>query len=1162
MHKVASTVTQLLRPRDRFMRSVHLERDFQDEQALDGYILTDHSREALTRIAEGLRPSSGQRAWRITGNYGAGKSSFALLLAHWFAGDGRMLSPQIRTQIPYKAISGTTPHALPVLITGSREPLARAIARGIAAACGPLYSAGRRPAFLAQLAEIAENQSDRALHDEDIVHAIEAAADRIVADRKASGLFLIIDELGKFLEYATLHPERQDIYILQRLAETAARSRGKPIYVVALLHQGFHEYAHSLSDVVQREWEKVAARFEEILFDQPLEQLTMLIGAALNVRLDSLPGRIKKEAESATRFALEAGWFGMSAAASRLVEKAICTFPLHPSVLPVLARFFRRFGQNERSLFSFLLSNEPFALRVFSERSLQGDPFYRLHHFYDYVRCNFSHQLTVRSYRSHWNQIDSIIQSHVSSNPVEAEILKTVGILNLLDADDLRPTEDMVLLASAQADGCAKNSQVSKCLAGLRSRKGVLHHRGRAGGYCLWPYTSVNLELAYERAVEAIPATLNVSSRIADYVETRPVVARRHYITKGNLRYFDVKYSPVGDLASSQDKCELRGDGLIVVPLCETEADHQKAIEFARSPEVAARKGMIVAVPPPLSNLAGVIAEAERWEWVSLNTQELENDRFANEEVSRQKKSARETLENRLAPFVGLHHFSGETALQCFHEGTGLDVRSGRDLLESLSTICDQLYSRAPEIKNELVNRHFLSSAAAAARMRLIERILEHSSEPLLGMDSAKKPPEMSMYLSILQHARIHRATKDGWRIFPPEERNDPCCIRPAWLLIDSILQRDHDARIRVSDIQAALRSPPYGVRDGIIPILLAAYVVANRDQVAFYEDGSFCPVVHGEEFMRLTKAPEAFEIQYCKADGVRSDVLQQVWHLICDGDQKARKLAILDVVRPICMFVASLQEYARHTKRLSDAALAVRTAVLAAHDPARLLFSELPKACGCKAIAPSERDPSAKHNTSQFISKLGAALSALRMAYPQLIDRIRKQLCTILDLPPEPVHARARIAERMNTIVHDVAEPRLKAFCIRLADSELTVVQWLESIASLLASRPPSKWSDTDEAQFQHELTILGARLVRMEGMLFKRGVKAGQSTGVRLTLTQSDGRERDCVIHPDQAQETTIAEIETAIMKLISSKGSIGLAAASQALWKMMQDAGEDHA
>ena len=54
--------------------------------------------------------------------------------------------------------------------------------------------------------------------------------------------------------------------------------------------------------------------------------------------------------------------------------------PIHPNVLPVLIRTFRRFGQNERSLFSFLLSNEPFGLAKHSRRSAFAPAdLYRLH---------------------------------------------------------------------------------------------------------------------------------------------------------------------------------------------------------------------------------------------------------------------------------------------------------------------------------------------------------------------------------------------------------------------------------------------------------------------------------------------------------------------------------------------------------------------------------------------------------------------------------------------------------------------------------------------------------------------------------------------------------------------------------------------------------------
>ena len=74
-------ISDLFNIGNRFLRSTHLERDFEDPSALLGYVVTDFTRSCLGRVANGLEPRSGQRAWRMTGDYGAGKSSFALLCA-------------------------------------------------------------------------------------------------------------------------------------------------------------------------------------------------------------------------------------------------------------------------------------------------------------------------------------------------------------------------------------------------------------------------------------------------------------------------------------------------------------------------------------------------------------------------------------------------------------------------------------------------------------------------------------------------------------------------------------------------------------------------------------------------------------------------------------------------------------------------------------------------------------------------------------------------------------------------------------------------------------------------------------------------------------------------------------------------------------------------
>ena len=65
----------------RYSRSVNLERDLEQPDALEGYILTERSIDALRRILAGLGEEVASNAWTLTSVYGTGKSAFAHYLA-------------------------------------------------------------------------------------------------------------------------------------------------------------------------------------------------------------------------------------------------------------------------------------------------------------------------------------------------------------------------------------------------------------------------------------------------------------------------------------------------------------------------------------------------------------------------------------------------------------------------------------------------------------------------------------------------------------------------------------------------------------------------------------------------------------------------------------------------------------------------------------------------------------------------------------------------------------------------------------------------------------------------------------------------------------------------------------------------------------------------
>jgi hypothetical protein len=1148
-----SRIADLFRFRNRYLRSVNLERDFNDGAALEGYVVTPQVRQSLGRLIAGLAPDSGQRAWRITGDYGTGKSSFALVLAHLLAGERDELPDRLRSLVDFRRLRNCRPRLLPVLVTGARESLVASLLRSLKDALESTCGRGRTPRILGRLNSLANVASRTTVPDAAVIAAINEAGEYVTGSGKGTGILIILDELGKFLEFAAAHPDQQDIYFLQSLAEAASRSGDAPLFVVGLLHQGFHAYADQLSQAAQREWEKVAGRFEELLFNQPLDQTATLIVEALNVQHSRLPSAYHRHAEAEMAAAIDLGWYGAGASRSALISHAPGLFPLHATVLPVLVRLFSRFGQNERSLFSFLMSNEPFALRAFAEQPLNGERCYRIHDLYDYARAAFGHRLGVQSYRSHWNQIESVVASFPSTDELELQVLKTVGLLNMLDVSGLIASEAAIVLSVAGRSS-AKRERVKQTLAKLHKANRVLYYRGEAGGYCLWPHTSVNLERAYDEASKALASPSRISTLIQDDLETRPLVARRHYIKTGNLRHFEVKYSSVPELGSCLDVDTASADGRVLVPLCETEEERQIALDFARSDQVRERPQLLIAVPKPLGTLAGLVHEARRWDWIGHNVPELTHDSYAAEEVSRQIAASKEFLHRRIQSFVGLRQFTEKMELQWFWKAEKLIVSGARDLLTELSQICDQLYAKAPRIHSELVNRRSLSSAAAAGRMRLIERMFKSASQPFLGMDTAKKPPEMAMYLSVLRRTNLHQETRSGFRIGEPHEKHDPCRLRPALQRIMELLEERGDSRMRVSDLFAELRRPPYGVRDGLHPLLLAAFSLIYERDLAFYENDGFLRHVSGDEFLRMTKAPETFEIQLCRIAGLRGAIFERLLSILQPGTGDGRKADILDVVRPLCVFAAQLPAYTHKTNRLANGAAAVRDALLAAREPSALLFNDLPRALGFQPFGTADAGAGAGKDVPKFVKALKDALDELKAAYPELLRRMKSTIVAAFGVPDPFDRAREVLAAIAASMVIAVTEPQLKAFCLRLADTKLPETEWLESVGSLVCAKPPSKWLDRDAEMFNEELPRLAARFQRVESVTFANRKRTGNGSAVRIAVTKPDGSELDRVLYVSVDEEPKVEQVETAVAALLARTERVGIAGASRAIWKAM--------
>lgn len=1060
-------LTELVAVRPRFLRSVALERDFFADAPLDGYVPTPGALAALTRIGAGVRLPSA-RAWSVTGPYGTGKSAFALLLAKTLApppvGD---LS--LRSQVAAPLFPAPADGFWPVLITGGREPLSRALVRGLRQSLPP---------------NVFDVPDDAALGGREVARVYEAASRAVTENVPgARGLLVVVDELGKFLEYAALHPEEGDVQALQEMAESAVRSVANPMLLVTILHQSFDEYAHRLTGTQQAEWRKVQGRFADIPFGDAAEEAVRLVAGAV-----ARPAHAVADAWLARTFARQA----KTCRHLHLQPKTLsggefdaalrAAWPIHPVALLALPHVFRRFGQNERSLFGFLSSAEPHGFADFLATHALTEtqiPALRVADVFDYVTATLGASLSGHAQAGRlWNATqEALIRCEVRP-PLWAQLVKTIGLLHLLgDAARLPASDKMLHFALDDY----KKDEIDAALSLLQSSTLITYRHYKQA---FRPYEGSDIDVeARLRDVrgDVSPDPVRVAARLSS---APPIVARRHSYETGTLRYFEVRACRPSELDGALARPD-DADGLLLLCLASdlSEAD-------ALAARLAPRPDVVVCLARETDTLREAAASVESLLRFQDETPELDADNVAKRETAERLLEATAAFQAEWDALLRPDSSAAETVW--LWDG----ARQTLPLQPLLSLACDAAYSSTPRLRNELINRRQLSSTAASARRELITAMLTRAEEPRLGIEGW--PPEASMYVSVLEETGMHRTENGVFAFFPPADLS----LRSTWDALEGFLFSGPLAPKPLPALQAVLRAAPFGLTDGVFPVLLCAVLLHHADEVLVYEENRFVTQLDAATFERMMKRPEDYALQGCKVSGERQAVVERFARgVLTNGEEPT----IYNLVRALFLRYTRLPEYTRKTSRLKADARALRDVFKEARGPEQLLFVDLPVLFDCRLFAADDAD---EENAAAFFARWNAAMTGLMGAYDALLARLEAALGEAFGVA-DWAELRARAA----MIGGHISEPRLTAFAQRAADETLDRRRWLESVAAVVSGRPPFAWSDAEEKRFAPLLQPLAAAFAHSELLAFEKGRLANadneERVGLRLAVTQDTGEE-----------------------------------------------------
>ena len=1032
--------------RRRFQRSIRLDTDLGDTLALQGFVCPPTFAHVLTTLSEQVKDTA-HGAFTWTGPFGGGKSSLAVVLSALLNAPGAA-----RKQA--------------MLVVGSpAKDIVDALKPGRYGYCS-LAVVGRKQDSAQLIADALKRDGliRKAINTEsDGGQSLLDALAKIAKRPKHAGLVIFIDEMGKVLEAAA--QGKGDLYFLQELAEIASRS-GRRLIVIGILHQAFGEYTSRLARRTREEWMKVQGRFVDIpltaVADEQLELLHQAIDAPKPPKASAAPARDLATIIRNNRTTTD----------KKLAHYLSGCWPLNPVTACLLGPYSRRrFGQNQRSIFSFLNSAEPHGFQQFIGNASRKDT-YTPAMFWDYLRDNLEPSILASPDGHRWSTALEALERCGSRGGTanHSVVAKTIAVIDQFREHAGFYSSNNILKIATPEIAAATRTKILKDL----ERWSIVVYRRHLGAFTIHAGSDFEIETAVDE--EQAKMVVLDYARIRQIAGLQPIVAKRHYFLTGAIHWVDVDVVPIDELETNTKNFRPAPGslGLFVVALPSRDVSSREAESMLSKVSMSSQTSVTAGMAPNGDLLLDLAQELAALERIRAERAELSGDAVARREVDARLDATKHALEIAL--------YDDFLSMSWYNQGNSIELHGLATIHRYASELAANMYPNAPRICNELLNRNKPSSTAVAARRLLMRAMVNERGQDRLSIDGY--PAEGGLFASLLEKTGLYRLIDKKTQRYgfkePPKE--DPCNLATLWVVADELLLGAKNDPISLTDILDKWRSHPYGLREGLLLPLVLAYLLSRVDRLAIYLDGAFRPSIDDFLVDRMHQEATAVQIRQMDFGKLRSRVLEGIRDLVeeYDGDSEGTDDPLV-IARRLVAIVIGLPAWTRRTTLISPDASKLRSIVSSASDPHRFLFDDLPGFAAGDTKKLSERD------ISSIVGTIRTGLEELVGAYSKMLAGIDTLLLTELNAKGTK-QGREALTLRAKSVVGLTGDFRLDAFASRLLEFTGAPDE-IEGIASLAANKPPRDWVDRDLDAAKLQIAELSQQFNRSEAFARVKG-------------------------------------------------------------------------
>lgn len=855
---------------------------------------------------------------------------------------------------------------------------------------------------------------------EDFIEQVKYILDEL--DNQGVGLFIVYDEFGRYLqnlEYSEINETMQNLQDLAELTDHYSED----LHLLFITHKHLRHYFSSFNEEFQNEFQRIEKRFRLYYIDSDSSTFFRIAESVISSLVEKTPK--KKQIEDITSQIRKYPLFQQlnQVEIENLIVKG--TFPIHPVTLYLLPFLSSLYGQNERTLFTFLESKETNSLL---EHASTNDDYYLPYKLFTYFFPSFSDVDFGEK-----DKVATIYKTIIKKIPdlknKEGKNKELLGIIQFITLWELCGLQSRVKLSS-EFIAFSFNmglTDIEKALVRLEDLKFIRFNR-ILGYWELFEGSGYDIdELVFENSQNLDMTKEKKLFVLGESLSKKYYLAREYNDTKSMTRFASLDLVPSSDILNDvfnpDSVLDSKGsDAMISLVLLDNKDNKEEVI--AKINTFSNPLCLYYIHPYPLSKVEDKIIKKYTLKQMVQNDEFLKNDKNLKKEIQVHLEDVTYELNKYMQVF---YDFSSEGI---WIIGNQIVQVKNEIILEGyLSQLMLKYFPLTPEIRNDGYNRRKLNNVQLKAGYKVVDHIINTPYIDHIGIEG--NGPEYLIYASIFKNNDFYLKRLND--IKNKELRH----------LRESLLRMlEEKPSGNFADLVGVMSEVPYGIRRPNIPILLVSLLRDKWDQLLFYNNEMFISQMNGEILFSMVNEPVKYQYNFLNLSDEYNDFiifLEDTFANFINENEKVIKPIL--VTSAMLKWLRSLPRFVQITRNDNEELISFKDTIrLSEIDPQKglqLLFDQF----------------------SGNREKILKYVNELNDSYEDFRDEVINKLNQIIEV--ESYQDLKIWAKNQSPVSHK--QNNLVKSILNSVDSD----RWIENVAYDLVGVELRNWSDKTKEMF-----------------------------------------------------------------------------------------------